>query len=74
LPFFTLSDFPNLAEVDKLIAFGNNASAISVEQFLKVAIERCGVPKEEVATEVLLAAEEGDNPSKEGEALHIMDH
>jgi hypothetical protein len=74
LPFFTLSDFPNLAEVDKLIASGNNASAISVEQFLKVAIERCGVPKEEVATEVLLAAEEGDNPSKEGEALHIMDH
>jgi hypothetical protein len=45
-----------------------------VDQLQKVALERCGVPREEVATEVLLAAEEGDDPSKGEETLRIKDH
>jgi hypothetical protein len=73
LPFFCLSDFPDLAEVDRIIASGYKASAIPVDQLQKVAMERCGVPKEQVAVETLLATEEGDNPGKEGETLRIKD-
>jgi hypothetical protein len=47
-------------------------TAIPVDQLQKVAMERCGVPKEQVAAETLLAAE-GDNPGKEGETLCIKD-
>jgi hypothetical protein len=73
LPFFSLLDYPDLAEVDKIITSSNKAPTISMDLLQKVARERCGVPKKEVAAEILLAAE-GDNPGKEGEALHIMGH
>jgi hypothetical protein len=72
MPFFCLSDFPDLAEVDRIIASCYKATAIPVDQLQKVAMERCGVPKEQVAAETLLAAE-GDNPGKEGETLCIKD-
>jgi hypothetical protein len=73
LPFFSLSDFPDLAEIDKIIASGNKAPALSVDQLQKVAMERCGIQKEKVSTEILLVAK-GDNPGNEGESLCIMDH
>jgi hypothetical protein len=68
LPFFSLLDFPDLAEVDKIIASGSKASAFSVDQLQKVALERCGVPRE------VVAIEEGDDPDKGEETLHIKDH
>jgi hypothetical protein len=44
-----------------------------VDQLQKVALERCGVLREELAAEVLLAAE-GDDPSKGEETLRIKGH
>jgi hypothetical protein len=41
LPFFSLSDFPDLAKVDKFFASGINIRALPVDLLQKVATERC---------------------------------
>jgi hypothetical protein len=60
-PFFTTSDFPDLAAIDALFASGDKYPKISVHQLQKVVVESCGIPLVEATVRLLLATEAGES-------------
>jgi hypothetical protein len=64
-------DFPDLADIDNIMASGALHPKILVDQLQKVVVETCGIPPREVTAELLLAAKEEEHESREEGALQM---
>jgi hypothetical protein len=67
-----LLNFPDLAAIDRMIALGTSHPELPIDVLQKVAVETCGIPREEVETNLLLAAEPGDCTGDEGQARFLV--